>query len=109
MGPVLHTFGSASAAKKNANFSGGEQLKLRAPESTLGKHQGTFEQTSHVAAFTNKQRLLRRHAPLPQKYHGGRTKVMASGLRTKAEALALAGCDFLVVVSVICNNISRFI
>lgn len=24
---------------------------------------------------------------------------MASGLRTKAEALALAGCDFLVVVS----------
>ncbi|KAL4446251.1 hypothetical protein ABPG77_003058 [Micractinium sp. CCAP 211/92] len=31
------------------------------------------------------------------KYHGGRTKVMASGLRTKAEALALAGCDFLVV------------
>ena len=36
---------------------------------------------------------------LPQKYHGGKTKVMASGLRTKAEALALAGCDFLVVVS----------
>lgn len=35
----------------------------------------------------------------PQKQHGGRTKVMASGLRTKAEALALAGCDFLVVVS----------
>jgi len=34
-----------------------------------------------------------------QKYHGGKTKVMASGLRTKAEALALAGCDFLVVVS----------
>lgn len=32
-----------------------------------------------------------------QKYHGGKTKVMASGLRTKAEALALAGCDFLVV------------
>lgn len=24
---------------------------------------------------------------------------MASGLRTKAEALSLAGCDFLVVVS----------
>ena len=38
------------------------------------------------------------HTPL-QKYHGGKTKVMASGLRTKAEALALAGCDFLVVVS----------
>lgn len=36
---------------------------------------------------------------LPQKFHGGKTKVMASGLRTKAEALALAGCDFLVVVS----------
>lgn len=32
-----------------------------------------------------------------QKYHSGKTKVMASGLRTKAEALALAGCDFLVV------------
>lgn len=27
---------------------------------------------------------------------------MASGLRTKAEALALAGCDFLVVVSAAC-------
>lgn len=36
-----------------------------------------------------------------QKYHGGKTKVMASGLRTKAEALALAGCDFLVVVSAV--------
>ncbi|PSC70606.1 putative transaldolase [Micractinium conductrix] len=32
-----------------------------------------------------------------QKHHGGHTKVMASGLRTKAEALSLAGCDFLVV------------
>ncbi|KAL4856616.1 putative transaldolase [Chlorella vulgaris] len=32
-----------------------------------------------------------------QKHHGGRTKVMASGLRNKAEALALAGCDFLVM------------
>jgi len=37
-----------------------------------------------------------------QKYQGGKTKVMASGLRTKAEALALAGCDFLVVVSCSC-------
>lgn len=38
-------------------------------------------------------------APSLQKHHGGHTKVMASGLRTKAEALSLAGCDFLVVVS----------
>lgn len=29
--------------------------------------------------------------------HHPKTRVMASGLRTKAEALALAGCDFLVV------------
>jgi len=29
--------------------------------------------------------------------HGGKTKVIASGMRTKKEALSLAGCDYLVV------------
>ncbi|PRW61225.1 putative transaldolase [Chlorella sorokiniana] len=41
-----------------------------------------------------------------QKYHGGKTKVMASGLRTKAEALALAGCDFLVVGPKVLNGLA---
>lgn len=40
------------------------------------------------------------------KRHAGKTAVMASGLRSKADALALAGCDYLVLPSSVMGELA---